>query len=349
MNIQGIVMNRHGGPEVFENATLEIQDKPPAGQVRVRVEACALNHLDLWFRRGMAHLKLPMPHRLGSDAAGTIEALGDGVKGPPLGTKVVLAPGVSCGVCESCQFGQDNMCRDFKIIGEFLPGAYGDVVDVPAANVFPIPANLSFGEAASIPLVFLTAWAMVVEKAQVTLGETVLVHTAGSGVSSAAIQVAKALGARVITTASSAAKLASAKALGADEVIDLSKQDFTAEVKRLTGKKGVEVVIDHVGGELFSKSMTVLAAGGRIVSCGQTSGPPPSFDLTRTFMRYNTVLGTRMGAKKYLFPILRAFERGTFKPVIHKMLPLTVEGASEGHRILEAREAFGKVVLTRGG
>jgi NADPH:quinone reductase-like Zn-dependent oxidoreductase len=347
MNIDAVVINKHGGPEVFENASVEIAEKPPAGHVRVRVGAVALNHLDLWFRRGLPHLKLPMPHRLGSDVAGTIEALGEGVKGPPIGTNVVLAPGVSCGVCEACQNGQDNMCREFKILGEFLPGGYGAVVDVPPANVYAIPAKLTMEQAVSIPLVFLTAWALVVEKAKVTFGDTVLVHAAGSGVSTAVIQVAKAHGARIIATSSSAAKLEPAKALGADEVIDLGKQDFVEEVKKLTGKKGVDVVIDHVGGELFSKSLATLASGGRIATCGATSGPAPSFDLNRAFMRYNTVLGTRMGAKKYLFPILRAFERGVFKPVVHKVLPLNAEGASEAHRLLEAREAFGKVVLKR--
>ena len=200
-----------------------------------------------------------------------------------------------------------------------------------------------------MPLVFLTAWALVVEKAKVTLGDTVLVHAAGSGVSSAAIQIARALGGRVITTASTAEKAAAARELGAEEVVDRSRQDFVAETKRWTEKKGVDVVIDHIGGELFSQSLTVLASGGRVATCGATGGPPGALDLTRLFMRYNTILGTRMGAKRTLFPILRGMERRTFRPVVHKVLPMTAEGAREAHRMLEAREAFGKVVLKSNG
>jgi NADPH:quinone reductase-like Zn-dependent oxidoreductase len=345
MKINALVMRAHGGPEVLTADTVEIPDKPAPGQVRIRVGAVGLNHLDLWFRRGMPHLKLPFPHRLGSDVAGTVEAIGEGAISPPVGAKVVLSPGVSCGVCEACQRGDDNMCREFRILGEFLPGGYGEIVDVPAANVFPVPAHLSLAEAASVPLVFLTAWALVVEKANVKLGDTVLVHAVGSGVSTAVVQIAKALGARIIGTTSTESKIAPARELGVEEVVHLGKQDFVAEVKRWTGKRGVDVVIDHVGGELFSNSIATLALGGRIVSCGATGGSVPSFDLTRVYMRYNSVLGTRMGARRFLFPILRAFDRKTFRPVIHRTLPMNVDGVREAHRVLEAREAFGKVVL----
>lgn len=344
MKIRAFMFRAHGGPEVLEAGEVDIAEAPPPGHVRVRVGAVGVNHLDLWFRRGMPHLKLPFPHRLGSDVAGTVEAIGEGAISPPVGTKVVLAPGIACGVCEACQCGDDNMCREFKILGEFVPGGYGEVVDVPSANVFQIPTNLSVSEAAAVPLVFLTAWALV-EKASIKLGDTVLVHAAGSGVSTAVIQIAKALGARVIGTTSAAAKVAPARELGAEEVVDLGKLDFVAEVKRFTGKRGVDVVIDHVGGELFSKSIATLALGGRIVTCGATGGSAPSFDLTRVYMRYNSVLGTRMGAKRFLFPLLRGFERKTFRPVIDRTLPMNVEGVREAHRALEAREAFGKIVL----
>lgn len=344
MKFHAIGMLRHGGPEVFEAVETSLPDVPPAGHVRVRVASVALNHLDLWFRRGLPHLKVTMPHVLGSDVAGTIEAVGEGARSAPVGTAAVLAPGISCGVCEPCQFGEDNQCREFRILGEFVPGGYGDVVDVPAANVFPIPSGLSMTDAAAVPLTFLTAWALV-EKANVQLGERVLVHAIGSGVSTAVAQLVRARGGRVIGTTSSTAKVARANELGVEDVVDTSKEDFVEGVKRLTAKRGVEVAIDHVGGEVFSKTLATLATAGRLVTCGATAGTAPSFDLTRTYMRYNTIQGTRMGARKYLFPILRAVAAGTLKPVVHAVLPRTVDGAKEAHRALEAREAFGKIVL----
>ena len=351
MLMRAIAFRTHGPPQVLEELEVEIPDAPLAGQVRVRVAAVALNHLDLWIRRGLPHLKLELPHRLGSDIAGTIEAIGDGVRGKSfsfdVGAEVLLQPGVSCGICEACLRGRDNFCRQYKMLGENTHGGYGELLDVPAANLLPRPTKLSLEASAALPLVTLTAWQMLIEKAKVLRGETVLVHAAGAGVSTMAIQIAKAFGARVITTSTSAQKLVRARALGADEVIDTSTQDFVAEARRLTGKRGVDVVIEHVGGETFSKSLLAMANGGRLVTCGATSGATPPIDLRHVFFRQLDVLGSTMGSKAHLIAAMRLVEAGAIAPVVDRVLPFTEGGAREAHRALEAREAFGKIVLKR--
>lgn len=347
MKIRAIAFESHGGPEVLSDLDVEIPERPAAGQVRIRVAAVAFNHLDLWVRRGLPNLKLPMPHRLCADIVGTVEAIGEGATAPAVGTRVVLAPAVSCGACEACLSGHDNLCRKYHILGESIDGGSAELVDVPAANVLPWPGELAVTDVAAVPLTFLTAWQMVVEKARVARGDTVLVHAAGSGVSVAAIQMCKARGARVIATSTSAQKLVRAKALGADETIDTSTTDFVAETKKLTGKRGVDVVVDHVGGETFGKSLLALTSGGRLVTCGATSGFTPAVDLRHVFFRQLEILGSTMGSKGSMFPILREVERGALKPVVDRVLPFTAEGAREAHRILEGRGAFGKIVLAR--
>jgi len=345
MKVRAIALREHGSPEVLQETDVQIPDEVPPGHVRVRVAAVALNHMDLWVRRGLPNLKLVYPHRLGCDIAGTIEAIGAGVTAANLGAKVLVSPGISCGVCEACLSGRDNFCRKYHILGESTQGGYIELLDVPAANLLPWPGNLGVPEAAAIPLTFLTAWQMVVEKAGVKPGDTVLVHAASAGVSVAAIQTCKLVGARVFATSTSAAKLERARALGADEVIDSTATDFVAEAKRMTGKRGVDVVLDHVGGDLFAKSLLALANGGRLVTCGATAGFTPQIDLRHVFFRQLEVLGSTMGSKGTLFEILREVERGVLKPVVDRVLPFTAEGAREAHRALEARETFGKVVL----
>lgn len=346
MKVRAIAFRSHGGPEVLEEMDVDIPDQVPAGKVRVRVAAVALNHMDLWVRRGLPNLKLELPHRLGCDIAGTVEGVGEGVASIASGTKILVSPGVSCGVCEACLGGRDNFCRRYHILGESTQGGYIELLDVPAANVLPFPGNLAVPDAAAIPLTFLTAWQMVVDKAKVARGQTVLVHAAGAGVSVAAIQMCKALGARVIATSTSAAKLERARALGADEVIDSTTQDFVVEAKKMTGKRGVDVVLDHVGGDLFAKSLLAMANGARLVTCGATAGFTPAIDLRHVFFRQLEILGSTMGSKGTLFGILREVESGALKPIVDRVLPFTTEGAREAHRVLEGRQAFGKVVLS---
>jgi NADPH:quinone reductase-like Zn-dependent oxidoreductase len=342
MKTEAVVLRTHGGPEVLSRETIDVPEPGPR-EVRVRVRAVALNHLDIWVRRGMPNLKLSYPHRLGADIVGEIDAVGPGASVAKLGDRVVVNPGLSCGVCERCLSGQDNLCRHYGILGEHTSGGYSRHVVIPDANVLPYPGDLPYAQAAAVPLAFLTAWQMVVEKGRVRPGQTVLVQAAGSGVSSAAIQIAKLYGARVIATTGTDAKAERARALGADEVINYSSQDFVAEAKRLTGKRGVDLVVEHVGGEVMAKSVLATAAGGRIVTCGATAGYEPKIDLRHVFFRQIEILGSTMGSKGSLFGILEHVKAGRLRPVVDRVMPLW--DAAEAHRVLEGRAAFGKVVL----
>ncbi len=342
MKTEAMVIEATGGPDVIHKATIELADPGP-GEVLVRVRAVALNHLDVWTRKGLPHLKYVFPHRLGADIAGEIEALGPGAKGR-IGQKVVLAPGVSCGVCAKCARGEDNLCREYKILGESTQGGYSHHVVVPDRNVLPYPEPLTWEDAAAIPLCFLTAWQMVVRKGNVQPGQTVLVQAAGSGVSSAAIQICKMLGAEVITTTSTEEKMARAVALGADHVIDYTKDDFVARVREITKRRGADVVIEHVGGEVMEKSISCAAWGGRVVTCGATTGFFPKIDLRQIFFRQVEVLGSTMGSRSDLFRVLELVSQKKLRSVVDRVLPLSEAAAA--HRILEERKAFGKVVLT---
>jgi NADPH:quinone reductase-like Zn-dependent oxidoreductase len=342
MQTEAMVMLATGGPEVLERKTIELPEPGPR-EVRVRVRAVAVNHIDIWARRGLPHFKYEFPHRLGADIAGEIEALGPGATNAKIGDRILVNPGLSCGACERCLQGEDVFCRRYRILGENTQGGYSRHINIPDANVLPMPKDLSFEDGAALPLCFLTAWQMVVKRGQVRAGQTVLVQAAGSGVSSAAIQIAKMLGARVIATTGADEKVKRARELGADEVINYSTQDFVAETKRLTDKKGVDVVIDHVGGEVFAKSILAAAWGGRIVTCGATAGFTPAIDLRHVFFRQIQVLGSTMGSKGDLFEVLRHVEAKRLRPVVDRVLPLWE--AAEAHRLLEARKVFGKVVL----
>jgi NADPH:quinone reductase-like Zn-dependent oxidoreductase len=340
--MRAVVLEQHGGPEVLTLRDIP-EPAPPPGWVKVRVRACALNHLDLWARRGLPGIRYPLPMILGNDVAGEVAELGPGVEGIESGAEIVVAPGVSCGRCEACALGDDNFCRQYKVLGNGLNGGYAEYVVVPAANLLPKPSRLSWAEAAALPLVFLTAWHMLVHKAGVRLGDDVLVLAAGSGVGVAGIQIAKLFGARVLAAASTDEKLAKARSLGADETINYRTHDFAAEARRLTDKKGVEIVFEHTGQDTWAKSILAVARGGRIVTCGATSGHDAMTDLRHVFSRQIRILGSYMGRRAELFEVLRWVERGRLEPVVDRVLPLAQ--AAEAHRVLEAREAFGKVVL----
>lgn len=342
MTMTAMVMRAHGGPEVLELAQLEVPEPGPR-EVRVRVRAVALNHLDIWTRRGGPAFKLTFPHRLGADIAGEVDAVGPGAKAV-VGTKVVVQPGLSCGTCAACLGGHDNLCRNYHILGESAQGGYGEYLVVPEANLAPYPERLDFAHAASVLLPFLTAWQMVVHKARVAPGETVLVQGAGSGIGVAAIQIAKLYGATVIATAGSDDKAARARALGADVVVNYTTADFAAECRARTGKRGVDAVIEHVGGDVFVQSIRAVRNGGRIVTCGATAGFHPAIDLRHIFFRQVEVLGSTMGSKADLLAVLGHVAAGKLSPVVHAVLPLAQ--AADAHRMLEERQAFGKVVLT---
>lgn len=340
--MKAIVFQQHGGPEV-----LQYTDVPTptirANEVLVRVRACALNHLDLWVRRGLPGVPIPLPHIPGSDVAGEVAEIGADVTTVRPGQKVVLAPGVTCGKCAACIAGHDNRCRSFTNLGYLIDGGCAEFVKVPEVNCIPYPENLSFEEAASIPLVFQTAWHMLLSRAELQPGEDVLVLGAGSGVGSAAIQIAKFFGARVIATASSQEKLDKATELGADYVINHKTQKIREEVRRITNKRGVDVVFEHVGTATWDDSLASLAYAGRLVTCGATTGYDAKLDLRVLFAKQLSLMGSYMGTKSELHSVMRLMATGRLHPVIDKVFPLAEAAAA--HAYLESGAQFGKVIL----
>ncbi len=340
--MKAVRFHQHGGPEV-----LQYEDAPDpaisATEVLVRVRACAMNHLDLWLRQGYPGRQIPLPRIVGSDIAGEVAAAGELVTNVHPGERVLIAPGHSCGLCQPCLLGRDNLCRQYSIFGIVRNGGYAELVSASEVNVIPIPDDFSFDEAAAVPLVFLTAWHMLLDRAGLRAGEEVLVLGAGSGVGSAAIQIAKLLQARVIATAGSDEKLAKARALGADEVINHSTQDIHQEVKRLTQKRGVDVVFEHVGAATWEKSMMSLAPGGRLVTCGATTGADARVELRYLFGRQLSVLGSFMGSKAELLEVLKFIFQRRLKAVIDRAFPLAEARAA--HQRMERRESFGKILL----
>ncbi len=311
--------------------------------ILVKVKACALNHLDIWARQGIRGERIGMPHISGSDISGEIAQVGRLVKDHGVGEKVLLAPGISCGFCEYCSTGRDSLCESYKIIGYETQGGYAEYVSVPGKNAIAIPGELGFEQAASIPLVFLTAWHMLMTRAKLAPGESVLVWGAGSGVGSAAIQVAKLSSAKVIATAGSDEKLEKAKKLGADWVVNHHTMDVPAEVKRITGGRKVDVVFDHVGQATWEKSMRSMAPGGRLVNCGVTSGGKAEIDIRFVFVRQFSLLGSYMGGHGELLKVLSFFEDGRLKPVVDSVFPL--KDAAKAQDRMEKSQHFGKIVL----
>ena len=340
--MKAAAFEQHGGPEV-----LKYVDAPEpvirAGDVLVRVHACALNHLDLWVRGGLPNVPIPLPHIPGSDVAGEVAKIGADVTTVRVGQKVVLAPGVTCGKCPACLAGLDNRCRQFTNLGYMIDGGCAEFVRAPEVNCFPYPENLSFEEASAVPLVFQTAWHMLVTKAELQPGEDVLILGAGSGVGTAAIQIAKFFGARVITTASTDEKLDKARQLGADHTINHKTQKIRDEVRRITGKRGVDVVFEHVGTATWEDSIASLALAGRLVTCGATTGYDAKIDLRFLFSRQLSLLGSYMGTKNEFRTVLKLVAAGKLKPVIDRTFPLAEAAAA--HTYLESGQQFGKVVL----
>ena len=341
--MKAVVMRQTGGPEVLQYEDAFPDPVAVPGEALVRVRACSLNHLDLWTRKGQAGRPVPLPHILGNDIVGEIAALPAPAEGLAVGQRVMVAPGTSCGRCDMCLSGDDNACRTYRILGYQLHGGYAELVRVPLANLIHLPDAIPFEEAAAFPLVFLTAWHMLVALARVKPGEDVLVWAAGSGVGMAAVQVARLLGARVIATAGREDKLEMARRLGAAEVVGHHGQDVVAEVRRLTAKKGVEVVVEHVGEATWERSIHALANRGRLVTCGATTGPRGVTDLRHLFARQLSLFGSYMGSKAELHAAARHYFAGRLRPVVHEVLPLAE--AARAHQMMESSSHFGKLVL----
>jgi NADPH:quinone reductase-like Zn-dependent oxidoreductase len=340
--MKAVAIREHGGAEVLRHEELPDPVAGP-GEVVVRVRACALNHLDLWTRRGLPGRSIAFPHVLGNDIAGEIASLPAPIEGLAVGQRVMLSPGTSCGRCRSCLSGEDSSCRQYRILGYQLHGGYAERVRCPAANVIPIPDHVGFEQAAAFPLVFLTAWRMLVTRARVTRGDDVLVWAAGSGVGMASVQIAKLYGARVIATAGAPAKLARTRELGADHVLDHHHDDVVAEVRKITGKKGADVVVEHVGEATWERSILSLAPHGRLVTCGATSGARGVTELRYLFSKQLSLLGSYMGSKGELLAAAPLFFEGRLRPIVHAVLPLAE--ARRAHEMMEASEHFGKLVL----
>jgi NADPH:quinone reductase-like Zn-dependent oxidoreductase len=344
--VHGYRIERHGGPEAL--AWRELPDPVAgAGEVVVRVRACALNHLDLWVRNGVPGHTFPLPLVPGAEVAGTVAALGAGVDDLEPGAPVVVGAGVSCGHCRRCLAGQDWLCPRYGLLGEHRDGGAAELVAVPRRNLFPIPRGLSFVEAAAVPLVFLTAWHMLAARAELVPHEDVLLHAAGSGVTTAGIQIAKLLGARrILVTSTSAAKLERARALGATDGFDVGTVDFARAARAATDGRGVDVVFDHLGGATLERSFKCLAWGGRIVTCGATASPVAEIPLRAVFFKSLSILGSTMGSLAELGALLPWFESRELEPVIAETYP--IERLAEAHARLESRAVFGKIVLTVG-
>ncbi len=339
--MKAVRFHQHGGPDVlcYEDAP---DPELAAGEVLVRVRACALNHLDVWARSGLRNVTIPMPHITGSDVAG--EVVSSAAAEVAAGRRVMLQPGISCGRCTACLSGTDNECPRYEVLGYLHhPGGYAEYVKVPVQNLISIPDEIDFVQAAAFPLTFLTAWHMLMTRAKLKRGEDVLVLAAGSGVGQAAIQIAFLHGARVFATAGTEDKLERARALGAFEVIHHHQQDIAEEIKRLTNKRGVDVVIEHVGEATWAKSVRSLARGGRLVTCGATTGPNGALNLSALFSKQLSILGSYMGTKGELMRAARFFFAGQLKPVVDRTFPLA--DAAAAHRRMEESGQFGKIVL----
>ena len=340
--MRSVTFSEHGDRDVIEYA--ELADPEPADdEVLVDVKAGALNHLDVWTRRGLPGVDLEMPHTPGSDAAGIVESVGADVERFEPGDHVAVSAGVSCGSCEFCRDGDPTLCYRFRILGEHLPGVHAERAAVPADNLVPVPDHVEWEVAGSASLVFQTAWRMLHTRAEVEAGERVLVLGASGGVGHAAVQIADHAGCEVFATASSEAKLRHAEACGADHVIDYEADDFAEEVAALTDRRGVDVVVDHVGAATYPDSLASLARGGRLVTCGATTGPNPDAGLNRIFWNQLSVIGSTMGTPGEVDDVLELVWDGTFEPRIRETFPMSE--AAEAHRLLEDREGFGKVVV----
>lgn len=343
--MKAVIIREHGGTEVLQIEELATPT-PAADQVRIAVRAVGLNHLDTWVRRGVPGHTFPLPIIPGCDFSGVVDAVGDTVADIAVGDRVLAAPGFSCGRCRACLQGRDNLCKRYGVFGETVNGGCAEFALLPATNVIPMPESLDFVQAAGFALPFLTAWNMLVRRCAVAPGDDVLVHAAGSGVGSAAIQIARLFGAHVIATASSDEKLSLASELGAHEVIHYERDDFVKAVKQLTDRRGVDIVFEHVGEATMAGSLRCLARGGRVVTCGATSGHRLEIDLRHLFFKNLSVLGSTMGSRGDLLHIVELVGAGTLHPVIDRVMPWQEVGAA--HEVIARREQFGRIILSIG-
>ncbi|MEW6057904.1 MAG: zinc-binding dehydrogenase [Bdellovibrionota bacterium] len=341
--MRAAVIKQHGTPEsiIFEDRPIPA---PAETQYLVKVRACGLNHLDAWVRRGVPGHKFPLPLVPGSDITGVVEKTGLAAKKFKAGDKVIINPGLSCGHCVHCFSGADQLCAQWGLLGETTDGGCREYIAVEERQVHALPPQISFEQGACIPIAYVTAWQMLVGKARVWPGESILVHAAGSGVSVACIQIARLFGMQIFVTSTSEEKLQRAKLLGAHKFINTSKDSFRELVKNHTAKQGVDVVVDHIGEPTFADSIRCLKRGGRLVSCGATAGAELKIDWKHVFFKNISLLGSTYGSRGDFCEVLKHFEQGKLGAVLDSTLKL--EELPKAHQALEARRVFGKIVVT---
>ena len=347
--MKAVFMTEHGDTDVLQYGDMPEPEIGP-NDVKVRVRAASLNRLDVYTRagvRGTRRRNFDSPHILGGDAAGEIVELGSEVRGREVGQRVVVNPRMTCSQCRWCASGEDEFCENSGMLGSSRSGSYAEYVGVPATSAVPIPDSLSFEEAATLPTVYLPCWSILVRRGALKSWETALILSASAGVGTAGIQVARnVLGATVITTTSTEEKAAQASELGADHVINYSNEDIAERVREITGGRGVDVVLDHVGAEFWPAATRSLAMGGRYGICGVTTGYRAELQMGAMFTRYQTVFGVFMGRREDMRQIVQMAGRGTIRGIIHETFPL--EEAARAHETMEGRNFFGKLVLTMG-
>jgi len=340
--MKALFIRKHGDLSQLEFG--EIPSPEPKGrEIRIATRAAALNHLDLFVLPGLPGVQLAMPHVLGSDAAGTVDSVGpDATRFRP-GDRVMLNPLISCGVCEFCIRGEQSLCVKVSILGEHQPGVYAEYFVAPEANLEPIPEKTTFEQAAAFSLVFQTAWRMLISRGRLRAGEDILIHGAGSGVSMASIQIARLAGARVFVTSSSEEKLEAARGLGAAFAYNYAGQDIVESVMRDTAKRGVDVVVDSVGSATWGQSLRVARRGGRVLTCGATTGPNPPAEIAFIFWKQLEIVGSTMSSRSEYREVVRLLAAGKLAPVIDRVFPL--ERGREALEYLQQGKQFGKVVL----
>jgi len=342
--MKAVFFEKHGGNEVLRYGDWP-DPEPGSGEVRIALRAAALNHLDIFARDGIPGV--PLPQIPGGDGAGVVDRVGEGVSGLTPGDRVLIQPGLYDGTCEFCRAGEQSLCVQYKILGEHVPGTLAELAVVPARNVFPIPSGLSFARAAAFPLAYQTAWRMVVGRAGVRPGETVLVHGAGGGVAGAAIEIALLLGARVLATTSGEEKMARLRDSGVELAIDYRKEDVLAAVRAHTAKRGVDAIVDTVGEATWMTSLKAAARGGRIVTCGATSGPNPKEEIRQIFWKHLSILGSTMANDREFRALYSTVASGRLKPHVDRVFPLSQ--AREAFAYMEEGRQNGKIVLVPEG
>ena len=341
-HMEAVTFTEHGGTEVIEYGEVPDPEVGPE-EVLVDIKAGACNHLDVWVRRGLPGVDLEMPHVPGSDGAGVVTEVGERVSRFEPGDRVALSAGISCTRCEFCRDGDATLCVNYHLIGEHVPGVHAEYAAVPADNLIPVPEDVDWTVAGSACLVFQTAWRMLIDRADLNPGESVLVLGASGGVGHAAVQIADYAGAEVYATGSSAEKLTAAREHGASHVCNYEEENFADWIREETGKRGVDVVVDHVGAATWQDSIRSLAKDGRLVTCGGTSGPNPQTDIPRIFWNQLRIIGSTMGTLGQVDDVMELVWDGTFEPAIREVLPMSE--TVRAHELLEERDGFGKVVL----